>query len=194
MFDLYNIYRKKLSKQRYSPHPSNWLISQADLLSGELALKLCADFQHKFPKIIINGIQITDKRCLIRNARKYKNKSEGVFYADIGTAKKYVKNISVYKNIERLIQTEMKMFDRYQTEVVTDIGKIDCLSDTEIVEIKSIKQWKHGLGQLLAYATFYPSHSKCLYLFLDSENVEQQNIINLICTQYDVIVKYKIIN
>lgn len=52
-----------------------------------------------------------------------------------------------------------------EAEVQTPYGRIDVLSGTEVIEVKYYKQWKHGLGQVLAYHSFYPSLLKRLHLF-----------------------------
>lgn len=51
------------------------------------------------------------------------------------------------------------------TEVETPAGNIDILTKSEIIEVKVGFDWKHGLGQLLAYAQYYPHHIKRLHLF-----------------------------
>lgn len=50
-------------------------------------------------------------------------------------------------------------------EVVTPAGRIDLLTDTEIIEVKAVKDWKAALGQILVYSGFYPQHQKRLHLF-----------------------------
>lgn len=46
-------------------------------------------------------------------------------------------------------------------------GRIDLLTDTEIIEVKVAKQWKSALGQLLIYSQYYPFHRKRMHLFGD---------------------------
>ncbi|MBE9018895.1 hypothetical protein C7Y66_11005 [Chroococcidiopsis sp. CCALA 051] len=50
-------------------------------------------------------------------------------------------------------------------EVITPAGRIDLLTDTEIIEVKAVKDWKAALGQILVYSGFYPQHQKRLHLF-----------------------------
>ncbi|CAN0535793.1 unnamed protein product [Ectocarpus sp. 12 AP-2014] len=52
-----------------------------------------------------------------------------------------------------------------EAEVETPAGSIDVLSGTEVIEVKYYKQWKHGLGQVLAYHSFHPRLAKRLHLF-----------------------------
>lgn len=50
-------------------------------------------------------------------------------------------------------------------EVATPAGRIDLLTDTEVIEVKSVRDWKGALGQVLVYSGFYPQHQKRLHLF-----------------------------
>ncbi len=52
-----------------------------------------------------------------------------------------------------------------QTEVPTPVGRIDILTPVEIIEVKSVRLWKHGVGQLLAYQQSFPSRKLRLHLF-----------------------------
>lgn len=50
-------------------------------------------------------------------------------------------------------------------EVTTPAGRIDLLTDSEIIEVKMVQDWKAAMGQVLAYGGFYPSHQKRIHLF-----------------------------
>lgn len=68
-------------------------------------------------------------------------------------------------------ETERRIRDRLHEElgglieVATPAGRIDLLTDSEIIEVKAIKDWKAALGQVLVYSAFYPEHQKRLHLF-----------------------------
>lgn len=66
---------------------------------------------------------------------------------------------------ERDIQDMYRKSCICQHEVFTPVGNIDILTSTRIIEIKQAKEWKHGVGQLLAYSFFYPNHKKVLHLY-----------------------------
>jgi len=74
-------------------------------------------------------------------------------------------------------------------EVITPIGNIDVLCDSSLYEVKHVKQWKHALGQVLAYGYFHPSKKKKLYLFGVSAK-KLQTKIETICNFYDVHVVF----
>lgn len=50
-------------------------------------------------------------------------------------------------------------------EVGTLAGRIDLLTNTEIIEVKHVSEWKSAMGQVLAYSSFYPKHSKRIHLW-----------------------------
>lgn len=56
--------------------------------------------------------------------------------------------------IEKEIQRTLLSLSNnsFKTEVKCEVGKIDLLTDTAIVEIKSVKELHHALGQVLAYS------------------------------------------
>jgi len=87
------------------------------------------------------------------------------------------------KEIQNRLMTELNG----EIEVQTDDGFIDILTQNEIIEIKNGILWKHGLGQLLVYSEYYPSHKKRLHLF-DIENCDR---INNICLKHNIIVTYE---
>ena len=84
---------------------------------------------------------------------------------------RYTKSLSelkpdpYHKTQEKEIQTKLHDELGGDIEVNTKFGYIDLLTSTELIEIKDGKLWKHGVGQLLAYQTFYPNHSLRLHLF-----------------------------
>lgn len=72
------------------------------------------------------------------------------------------------------------------TEVSTPVGFIDLLTETEIIEVKNIKDWKSALGQILTYSAYYPNHKKRIHLF--GENLDKLPDIESACLPFNVIV------
>lgn len=86
---------------------------------------------------------------------------------------------------------EKRVRDRLQkliggiAEAETPVGRVDLLTDTEVIEVKRVEDWKGGLGQVLAYQTFYSSHKARLHLFgCCAEKV----VIEQVCSGFDVSV------
>ncbi len=77
-----------------------------------------------------------------------------------------------------------------QTEVTTPVGRIDILTANEIIEVKSIKQWKAALGQVIAYGHYYPSHRKRIHLFGRKLDVNS-SLIERSCLDHGVFVSWE---
>lgn len=41
-------------------------------------------------------------------------------------------------------------------EVPTEAGRIDILTDTEVIEVKRSNKWKDAIGQVKSYGYYYP--------------------------------------
>ena len=67
--------------------------------------------------------------------------------------------------VEKEIQGRLHAQLGGEIEVCTEFGYIDLLTKNELIEIKEASNWKHGLGQLLAYGVFYKNHRLRLHLF-----------------------------
>lgn len=81
-----------------------------------------------------------------------------------------------------------------ESEVETPAGFIDVLSDTEVIEVKYYKQWKHGLGQVLAYQSYYPCLARRLHLFAHVGDVDTRNYFALaknVCDGHAVKVTFE---
>lgn len=68
-------------------------------------------------------------------------------------------------NVETKIRDRVKEELNGAVEVITAVGRVDLLTATEVIEIKEINDWKGALGQILAYSSFFPEHSKRIHLF-----------------------------
>ena len=80
-----------------------------------------------------------------------------------------------------------------ESEVETPAGFIDVLSDAEVIEVKYYKQWKHGLGQVLAYQSFYPRLAKRLHLFYigDVDTSTYFKLAKSVCEAHAVEVTFE---
>jgi len=77
-------------------------------------------------------------------------------------------------------------------EVITAVGRIDLLTDSELIEVKRLSDWKSALGQVLAYGNFYPTHSKRIHLF--SEKViaaEYASQVSVACLELGVLATFE---
>jgi hypothetical protein len=49
-------------------------------------------------------------------------------------------------------------------EFNTPVGRIDVLSESTVYEVKQARNWKHALGQVLAYSHYFPDRQKTIVL------------------------------
>jgi len=97
--------------------------------------------------------------------------SNATFYRSItalsghGLLPKWIAPLTTYKNVEQQVRDRLHQTLGGLIEVITALGRIDLLTDTEIIEVKHIKDWKGALGQVIAYGSLYPTHQKRLHLF-----------------------------
>jgi hypothetical protein len=66
---------------------------------------------------------------------------------------------------ERFYRDKLAMLLSGRVEVTTPAGRIDILTATEVIEVKSVDQWKAALGQVRVYGQHYPLHRKRIHLF-----------------------------
>lgn len=48
---------------------------------------------------------------------------------------------------------------------IKNVGRIDILTKTEVIEVKNTKDWKSAIGQIKSYGQYYPKHKKRIHLF-----------------------------
>lgn len=102
-------------------------------------------------------ISRSDFNCMLTNILSKK--------VDPKTLPKKDSSVRQKDNKEARIQARIAMETGGLTEVTTDYGRIDVLTDSELIEIKKAAQWKSGIGQVLVYGGMYPKHTKRLHLF-----------------------------
>jgi hypothetical protein len=91
---------------------------------------------------------------------------------------------------ELLIELEfVKLYPESLRQVETPVGTIDVLTNDEVIEIKSAKQWKAALGQVLTYGGQYPNHKKRLHLFGTIEN-DKRTMVETECLKFNVCVTW----
>ena len=73
--------------------------------------------------------------------------------------------------IQRRMHPERDVRDRLQAklggkvEAYTKWGLIDLLTETELIEVKIVHQWKDAIGHIIAKSRAFPTHTKRLHLF-----------------------------
>lgn len=75
-------------------------------------------------------------------------------------------------------------------EVPTMAGRIDLLTEKEIIEVKCIKKWKEAVGQVTIFSKDYPKHSKRIHLFGKCSG-SFKHIIFSYCKKLNILVSYE---
>ena len=74
-------------------------------------------------------------------------------------------------------------------EIQTPIGRIDVLTDLEVIEVKHISGWKGAVGQVILYAIYYPQHGKRVHL-IGIPTIRQKELIEIACNKVGVRVTW----
>jgi len=94
------------------------------------------------------------------------------------------------------VKAETKVQERLQTtlggerEVVHPVGKIDLLTQSEIIEVKEVSVWMKGVGQLMIYGQDYPFHQKRLHVF-GVVSTDKKALIENYCTCLSIEVSWE---
>lgn len=91
---------------------------------------------------------------------------------------------------ERQIQDRLKAELGDQVEVITAVGRIDLLTESEVIEIKDISDWKEALGKILAYSAFFPEHSKRIHLF-GRADLSKLALAQSTCSEFGITVTFE---
>jgi hypothetical protein len=77
-----------------------------------------------------------------------------------------------------------------KTEVSTPVGRIDIVTDTEIIELKNVKNWKGAIGQVKSYGKFYRDHQLRVHLFGAITKTQLQQV-HSICSAENIILTWE---
>lgn len=75
-------------------------------------------------------------------------------------------------------------------EVSTIAGNIDILTSKEVIEVKEVKMWKHALGQVLVYGSYYPSHQKRIHLYGETQE-SYLEMVKSHCNKFNIKVTWE---
>ena len=192
LYDLYLIHQEKVRTGKLSLHPHRcipkrvlaWLLMRTDLLNEKEACY-----------IVIGGNKVDHRNKFSTVKKLHKNRKRHNYYlATRNIAIKYGHSVPEKSNIELAIQDKMWEENRMlRLEVPTNVGRIDCLSNEELIEVKRASSWKHGLGQLMAYSHGYKNHKKILHLFDYQNRDKLLSTIVPICETLGVEVRFEFV-
>jgi hypothetical protein len=97
--------------------------------------------------------------------------------------------------VQRRMHPERDVRDRLQSqlggkvEAYTKWGLIDLLTDTELIEVKIVHQWKDAIGHIIAKSRAFPNHTKRLHLFGPDD--PRLDHIEEICTECNIRITFE---
>jgi hypothetical protein len=75
-------------------------------------------------------------------------------------------------------------------EAFTVAGRIDLVTDTEVIEIKQIAKWKDALGEVMSKGQFFPEHHKRIHLFGASDKLME--MIIEVCSVLEILATFEV--
>jgi hypothetical protein len=97
--------------------------------------------------------------------------------------------------VQRRMHPERDVRDRLHSqlggkvEAYTKWGLIDLLTETELIEVKIVHQWKDAIGHIIAKSRAFPNHSKRLHLFGPED--PRLDHIEEICTECHIRITFE---
>ncbi len=162
MEDLLEIHYEKLTNNESSLCPALWLRTYEAKMKIEDVL-----FWEKEVPVILSG-EVIDKGYKFSQLQKLKPYCE-----ELGQIMAH-KSIADFYRVSPIPNRKMEEGARARIlfnnpdmkwEIKTPVGRIDCMSSEDIIEIKAARSWKAGIGQLVSYGYFYPKHNLILHLY-----------------------------
>jgi hypothetical protein len=102
------------------------------------------------------------------------------------TKKLKLKNTPTRRWNEEKVKDRLCIALNGEQEVNTLAGRIDILTKTEVIEVKSFNGWKSAVGQVLVYGHYYPSHRKRIHFF-GKTTVACYEVVKCHCDRIQII-------
>lgn len=156
-------------------------------ISGGKNIKIRGTYVH--PKLLIHiaswcgtdfAIRISE---WIEEWKNHSDKNLSRFYRALSDIKS-TRFVSKESKIQKILHKKYGGV----IEAETPVGNIDLLTDKFLIEIKNYSEWKHAIGQLIAYSYCHKTKTKILYLF-DVPNKNIMETIRDICDEHDIHVR-----
>ena len=97
---------------------------------------------------------------------------------------------------EVAVQKALAVRENGHTEFSTAAGRADVVTMNEIIEVKHLKQWKSGLGQVLAYSHCCPEKDARLHLFAHATDAakarETLPLVQSVCDSVKVRLTFEL--
>ena len=93
-------------------------------------------------------------------------------------------------NVEDYVTEKLHTKVGGKREVFIKSGRIDILTDTELIEVKAVADWKAAIGQVISYGIEFPSHRKRIHLF-GYATQEQKEMICQTTKSLNIVVTFE---
>ena len=100
------------------------------------------------------------------------------------------KNDKKYKSPEKIVQKRLAKSLNGKIEVQCKTGSIDVLTDTEIIEVKKARDWKHAVGQVIVYHLEYPSCQPRIHLYEKCSDEFKSMVISY-CSRLNIVATFE---
>ncbi|MBW4597737.1 MAG: hypothetical protein KME46_33735 [Brasilonema angustatum HA4187-MV1] len=93
-----------------------------------------------------------------------------------------------YRNYKKLIKDGLHLRLGGQKDFVTVTGKLDLLTETELIQVGGLENWKTTLSRILPIGALFPQHKKRIHLYGDTSQISKLDRIKQACEPFDVLV------
>ncbi len=131
---------------------------------------------------------------IINEWRTLNNKNEYNYWSKMGDC--VINNPNTNEPEEQPYRDKIALEENGEIEVKIESGYIDVLTDTKIIEVKKVENWKSALGQVLSYGLDIENlekiREKWIYLFgeIRESEEEKKNMIERHCNRLGVKVRF----
>ena len=130
-------------------------------------------------------VNVSDLGVPLEKIKKLAHKSRMKTYEYLST----LVNLNFAKEYSHQ-EVAMRKFGGQREVPIKGCGRIDLINSHTIYEVKCVPQWKSALGQVLAYAHYYPNHKRAIVLFERGKSTYSDSTIIGVCKTYGVEVYF----
>src|SRR5919199_1701116 len=146
------------------------------VLNEDLLKKFTIDLDDK-----LNDIGYRRKSTLVKRLiREYRQEIDFIIIRINPSSKRdiYLLTEDCYEDIKRReLPDDQKeeLCVKEENYLIDDtVGRLDLLTDQEVIEVKPAKEWKEALGQVLVYQTYFENEKPRIHLFISLKDKESQ--------------------
>lgn len=117
-------------------------------------------------------------------------KQNNINFPDVNYKNIYVKEKLTYKNLEKKVKLRLNEIVNGIVEVPCKAGVADIVTQTQVIEVKKISEWKHAVGQVVIYGLEFPCKETRIHLYGACSEEYRQMIVSY-CSLLSIIVSFE---